>query len=354
MIGAKLARALKGKTDCCIKGMGGSLMMQEGVEISLDNKPLGVMGLLDVLPNIRRIRNIAKQQLLEIESFKPDILVTIDSFGYHRRIVQRLQQLRGTTKFVHYVAPQVWAHKEKRKFLVKKFFDRVLCILPFEVDIYQSIAMDAKYCGFPAWENLPKPASDALLQECGINPQKPIMLVMPGSRAAEVKRLVKVMAEAATKFAASSDYQIVIPVFPEFRELVAKHFGQSAILIDPTRQDVMTRASIAMIKSGTSSMELVKMAVPHVVCFKSNPLAVAIAKLIIKLKYISLINIVLDKPVVTEFIQSFYADDLVAALNDTLNRKEQIIKDFLALETLFATQEQPSQMAAEYILQLIE
>lgn len=349
-IGAKLALALRSKCDCNIIGLGGQKMKQAGVVIENDNDSLSVMGFFDVLPNLRRIAKIAKAELVRIENFAPDIVITIDSFGYHRRLVSNLQGLRPKTRFIHYVAPQVWAHKPKRKHLLKKYFDQVLCILPFELSIYHDIDFPATYCGFPAWEGLASAASDIELAALGIDAQKPILAVMPGSRPAEVKRLIRVFAKAAIEVAHKHGFQIVVPTFAQYKDLVTKHFGNEAIIIDADRKDVIARSKLALIKSGTSSMELVKLGIPHVVCFKSNALAVMIAKLLIKLKYVSLANIVLDKPVIEELIQNFDSVDLVLAIERCINNHHFQVEEFKTVVKLFETPHKPSDMAANCVL----
>ena len=309
--GAELVRALKqrdGKAQ--FRGWGGGLMAAVGVRLVRDYRESAVMGVVEVLRKAGKLlRNISFCKA-DIRSWKPDAVVLIDYPGFNLRIA-RYASRRGYKVF-WYIAPKVWATREHRVAKLRKWVDRLFVIFPFEQEYFRKRGVDAVYVGNPLVDTVAREAPAG-----GV--ARPYIALLPGSRRMEVSRTMPVFLELEKLVASSSlrDYRLVVAAAPSIDDAVyAGYLKDSSIeLVRDQTYSVLGNAAAAVIDSGTASLEAALLSVPQVVVYAMNPFSYTIARLMLKTKYISLVNIMLDKQVFEELIQKdFTAEKVLAEL----------------------------------------
>ncbi len=333
-----------------IEGWGGDNMLRENVIIHKHIRDLAFMGFVEVIKNIQTIIknfSICKKQ---IDFFHPDIIVLIDYPGFNLRMAKWAKK-RGY-KVVYYISPTIWAWNEKRVFTIKNYVDRMICILPFEKQYYSKWNYAADYVGNPSVEIIQKEKQ----KENPLKFSKKIIALLPGSRKQEIEMMLPIMLKAIEKF---KDYEIVIAQAPNLEtNLYEKylHPNSSIQLIQHQTYNILKLASAAIVTSGTATLETALFGVPQVVCYKANLFSYKIAKFLIKIKYISLVNLILEKSAVKELIQNeMTADNIYRELNLLLNddnRKKEIETDYLKLSTLLS-EGNANEKAAEIIYQSV-
>lgn len=308
--GANLIKALKQvDKNAHFRAWGGDLIAEAGATVVKHYRDLAFMGFIEVLFNLRTIlRNISFCKK-DIEAYEPDALILIDYPGFNLRIAKWAKK-RGI-KVLYYISPQIWAWKEGRIKSIKRDVDEMYVILPFEKDFYE------KKHNFPV-HFVGHPLIDAIHNRKQVDPtefrnahnldDRPIIALLPGSRKQEISKMLKVMLSVVDYF---EDYQFVIAGAPSqeasFYSEFIKH-DQVYLLLNET-YDLLSIANAALVTSGTATLETALFKVPQVVCYKGNQISYEIAKRIIKLKYISLVNLILDKPAVTELIQNEFNEE---------------------------------------------
>ena len=286
---------------------GGDLMEQVAKQKPRKHiKDLAFMGFVEVLKNIRTIfRNIkfCKQDILR---FKPDVLVLVDYPGFNLRIADWAKQ-QGI-RVIYYISPTIWAWKENRVEIVKRSIEKMFVILPFEVAVYKKHNYDADYVGHPLLDaieqeksKLPTKEDFTLENKLG---DKPIIAVLPGSRKQEIERMLSIMLNVVGDF---QEYQFVIAGTTNLpKEAYSNAIQMGIKVVFNQTYALMQHAHAGIIKSGTSTLESALFRLPQVVCYKGGAVSYSIARLVVgnRVKYISLPNLILDKPVVKELIQS--------------------------------------------------
>ena len=356
--GSNLIKALKGfDSEASIRCWGGELMRNAGGELVKNYKDLAFMGFVEIvsnLPTILRNLRFCKQDIL---SFHPDALVLIDYPGFNIRIAQwaRKQGL----KIVYYVSPQVWAWKESRVNTLKSCVDKMLVILPFEKAFYKKWNFDVDYVGHPLVEVIDGYRSDPenIFQFLVPGREDKIIALLPGSRRQEILKKLPVMLEMSRHF-------------PEYHFVVAKAPGVDASFYDGLLNNypgvssvanktyaLLMRARAACVTSGTATLETALFGVPEVICYKGSQISYRIAKKLIKVKYISLVNLIMDKSVVKELIQDdFNTSQLRVALNELLKnptKQEQLREDYAKLKSLLSEGGHASRNAARKIVEFL-
>ncbi|TNE76729.1 MAG: lipid-A-disaccharide synthase [Bacteroidetes bacterium] len=268
-------------------------------------KELAFMGFVEVLMNIRTILGNIQFCKNDILSFKPDALVLIDYPGFNLRIAEWAKE-QGIP--VHYyISPQVWAWKESRVKKIRASVDHMYVILPFEKEFYKGHNMEVEYVGHPlidAIENFKRDESGTISsfrERYGIQSDKPIIALLPGSRSQEIKVKLPIMLEAAKKY--REDYQIIIAGAPTRDEAFYRQFSSDTIISLNETYALLSNADYALVTSGTATLETALFGVPEVVCYKGSKISYLIARSLIKIKYISLVNLIMDDEVVKELIQ---------------------------------------------------
>jgi lipid-A-disaccharide synthase len=308
-LGAKLIQALRAaRPELEFAGVGGPQMAAAGVPSLFSISELAVMGILEVLPRIRHIAGLLRTTEADILARRPDVLVTIDSPGFTLRLLGRLRA--SGLKRIHYVAPQVWAWRESRVRKYPGLWDRLLCLLPFEPGFFARHGIAASFVGHPAIEAGVDQGDAAIFRaRHAIAADAPILLLLPGSRRSEVSRLLPIFGEVAQRLTARHPGLVaVVPVASAVAASVVA--GTQAWPTKPVivtdladKIDGFAAASAALTKSGTSTLELALANVPMVVAYRLHPVTALIVWATVKVKYASIVNLLLDRFLAPEFIQ---------------------------------------------------
>lgn len=305
--GSNLIKAIQEKTpEADFRFWGGDEMSKVAGKPVKHIKELAFMGFIEVVINLKTILNnikLCKQDILE---YGPDVLILIDYPGFNMRIAKWAKT--KNIKVVYYISPQIWAWKQNRGHELKKSVDKMIVILPFEKEFYKRFEMEVDYVGHPlldAIEGFRKQYKvDELKSKHNLD-AKPILAILPGSRKQEIAKKLPIMLEAAEKFQA---YQLIIAGAPsqdlEYYQSFIKNFPYLEIkLISGATYEILSIADLAMVTSGTATLETALFKVPQVVCYKGSSISYLIAKKLVKIDFISLVNLIMNKEVVKELIQ---------------------------------------------------
>jgi lipid-A-disaccharide synthase len=364
--GSNLIRELK-KADASadIRAWGGDKMQAAGATLVKHYKDLAFMGFTEVLKNLRTIFRNLDLCKTDILQYKPDALILIDYPGFNLRVAKWAKQQAlfspSGCKIIFYISPQVWAWKENRVKMMKQCIDKMLVILPFEKDFYRNKwNWEVEYVGHPLVEVV---ESFKLKVESGptFNIQHStfnIIALLPGSRKQEILKKLPIMLQVAAHF---PSYQFVVAKAPGldesfYNELLEPYQNVSSV-VNKT-YELLSTAKAALVTSGTATLETALFGVPEVICYKGNALSYQIAKRLIKIKFIGLVNLIIDKEVVKELIQ----DDLTPAnleheLNELLvneAKQKQVKEDYAALKQLLSMGGNASANAAKSIVEFLK
>lgn len=361
VLGARMIRAIKAqRPDATFAGIGGHDMAAQGLTSLFPIRSLALMGLLEVLPKVFELRSLLKQTVADIQARRPDVLVTIDSPGFTLRVLRALQPT--TLRRTHYVAPQVWAWRESRVKHYPGLWDELLCLLPFEPAFFARYNLPARFVGHPVLESGADTGDAARFRSRhSIPAAAKILTVMPGSRQTEVSRLLPILEDTIRQLP-----EPVVPVVPlagpveaVVRERTASWPVRPILVADAQdKHDAFAASAAALTKSGTSTLELALANVPMLVTYRINPVSHQIAKRLIKVKYASIVNLLLDRPVVPELLQYESRPDRLAAelgrlLTDPGAVARQRVGFAEALAMLRAPDGTPSESAAAAVLSML-
>lgn len=344
---ANLVKAWKKtSSDFTFKGWGGDRLQSQGVEILKPIKELSFMGFWEVIKNIKTIlKNFktCKQQLLE---FKPEAIVLVDFPGFNLRIAQWAKN--NGIKVIYYISPQIWAWKKGRIKKIKRYVDHMFCILPFEPEFYSQFNYPVVYEGHPLLDEI---ESFSHVSAEKSKSETPIIAILPGSRLQEVQRKLPIMLRAALKL---EGYSIVVAcsnqVDPDFYRLFE---NPKVDFVFNNTYSVLKSANLALVTSGTATLETALFDVPQVVCYKSSPISIFIAKLLVNIEYISLVNLILNRPLLTELIQEkcneerMYQELLL--LVEGQPKREEILKGYSELRGLLGNSGASERIAQKMI-----
>jgi len=360
ILAARLMRALREFGPIEFAGIGGEAMRAEGLHSLFPQADLAVMGFAEVVPRIPRILRRLKQTLADIEARKPDLIVTIDSWGFTGRVAKKLKQSGSNIPRLHYVAPMVWAWKEKRARQLAERVDRLLCLLPNEPAYFERHGLKAVHVGHPVLESSRGDGAAFRLRH-RIPADAELLCLLPGSRHSETSRLLPVF--FATARLLHPGLRLVIPSVETVYAEVAAAAAASHLPVTMVRQDekwdCFAASDGAMAASGTVALELAVAGVPMVIAYKVAPATAMIVRRLLTVKYVSLLNLLVDRPVVPEFLQENCTPSLLAAalrplLQDGPERKAQLAGAKEALAALGVEGESPSRRAARQALAMIE
>ncbi len=300
--GANLMKALlKYDEQADFRFFGGEKMAAVGGCLVKHYKEMAFMGFVEVLANLQTVLANLKKCKADVLDFRPDVLVLIDFPGFNLKIAEYAK--KQGIKVCYYISPKVWAWNQKRVLKIKKVVDQLYCILPFEVDFYQKWGMQVHYVGNPLLDEIARFEADPTFREKnGLQDQK-IVALLPGSRKQEIERLLPEMLAVAKHFAG---YHFVVAAAPNFEEAYYRSFGMpdNVSLVFGQTYQLLAQAQLAIVASGTATLETALFAVPQVVVYKGGALTIAIGRMLIKIKFISLVNLILDRALVTELIQA--------------------------------------------------
>jgi len=389
--GSNLIKELKRSDPATsVRCWGGDLMQAAGGQLVRHYKDLAYMGFTEVLMNLRTIfRNLdfCKKDILE---YRPDALILIDYPGFNLRIAKWARSQHPNFKIIYYISPQVWAWKEGRVRQIRENVDKMLVILPFEKEFYQKWNYAVEYVGHPLVEvidrfraesaatapslhfsspvstqppaSLVSPSSVPTYPPASPTPgpapaPRPVIALLPGSRKQEILKKLPVMLEVSRYF---PDYQFVVAQAPGqdeafYSSLLAPYPNVSSVCNQTYA--LLLQARAACVTSGTATLETALFGVPEIVCYKGSSISYQIAKRLIRVKYISLVNLIMDKLVVKELIQDeLTPENLRRELEDLLHNsihRQQLQKDYQALKELLSQGGHASANAAASILRFL-
>ena len=334
--GSNLMKAILAKDPTAeIRFWGGDLMQSVGGTLVKHYRDLAFMGFAEVIMNLRTILgniSVCKKDILQ---FQPDTLIYIDYPGFNMRIAKWAKKLGILNQY--YISPQIWAWKENRIKDIKRDMDKMYVILPFEKDFYEKKHnFSVEFVGHPlidAISNRDKTSFEKFTSENKLS-QKPIIALLPGSRKQEIEKMLSIMLSVVDKF---SDYQFVIAGAPSQEYDFYKQFltTENVNFVSNKTYDLLSVSHAALVTSGTATLETALFKVPQIVCYKANRISYEIAKRIITLKFISLVNLIMDKEVVKELIQKeLNSKNLESELNKIIsgNQRQEMLSQYEILE----------------------
>jgi lipid-A-disaccharide synthase len=352
--GSNLIKELK-KLDrtADIRCWGGDLMQQAGAHLVKHYRDLAFMGFVEVVRNLSTILKNLKFCKEDILQFKPDALILIDYPGFNLRIAKWAKQ-QGF-KVIYYISPQVWAWKENRVTEMKKNIDKMIVIIPFEREYFKNKwQWEVEYVGHPLAEEAERHKSQGTTNKLS---DKPIVALLPGSRKQEISKKLPIMLEV-TKF--FPHHQFIVAEAPsiedEFYQNFTKQYSNVSAVKNQT-YNLLSQAKAAAVTSGTATLETALFGVPEVVCYKGSSISYQIAKRVIRVKYMSLVNLIMDRAVVKELIQNDLTEhNLKHELQELLKNEKRINdikKDYAELKTILSEGGNASANAARSIIDFL-
>lgn len=347
---------LDGQAD--IRCWGGDKMQQAGATLVKHYRELAFMGFIEVLANLSTILQNLRFCKADISAFNPDVIILIDYPGFNLRIAKWAKA--SGHRVVYYISPQVWAWKESRVKLIRKTVDRMLVILPFEKEFYAKWRYDVEYVGHP----LVHVVEDALRNDFTLPQEiasplnaKNVVAILPGSRKQEVAMKLPIMLKVTRHF---PDHHFIIAKAPsledEFYRPFLEQFNQVRAIRNRT-YELLMKSKGAMVTSGTATLETALFGVPQVVCYKGSNLSYQIARRLVRVKYISLVNLIMDRPIVKELIQDEMTEEnLTKELHKVLKDAGEISKmksDYMQLRQLLGGHGNASATAARTIVDFV-
>lgn len=366
-LGARLMKALKEllpDTPLLFSGVGGERMQKEGMTSLFPMTELSIMGFAEIIPHIPHLLRRIRQTAQDIRQKQPDIVITIDAPEFCFRVVKTLRKAKETLPCVHYVAPSVWAYRPKRVKKLAALYNHILALLPFEPPYFEKEGLPCTFVGHSIVEEATTQGDREYFRIQYQIPDHGIVLtLMPGSRESEFKRLWPIFAETAMLLShRAAPLYLVIPTVNKLKEIVE---AAAATLPLPTyvisdhheKSHALAASDVALVKSGTGTFDVAIQKVPMVVAYKVKPFTAWLARRLLKVPFVNLINLVSGHAVIPEFLQeqclpNLLVEALETLLKDPEARNHQNTASFAVLEQLgFGKNPSPSQNAAKILLQ---
>lgn len=328
--GANLMKEIKClDTNANFRFCGGDLMLHQSKNICLHVKQMSFMGFIEVLMNIRTISKNMKQVKKDIESYNPDALILIDYPGFNLRMAEFANRLN--LKVHYYISPKVWAWKSSRIKKIKAFVNQLYLILPFEEAFYKTHNYQAKYVGNPLLDAISEWKTK---EQTPIKTEKEIIALLPGSRKMEVENMLPIMLKSVENIKGKTI--VIAGVTTLSKSLYEKINSEGHQIVFDNTYQLLSQAHAAIVTSGTATLETALFNVPQVVCYKAHPLTIWIAKQLVKIKYISLVNLIMNEEVVKELIQNnLNPKTIYKELKQIIqgNKREEMLSKYKVLNT---------------------
>jgi lipid-A-disaccharide synthase len=358
MYAARLATALKKRADLEIFGMGGPQMRAAGVDIVTDYSEVSVVGITEILSHLPSLIRAMRRLVAEAERRKPAFAILTDFPGFHLRLARKLKR-RGI-KNVYYICPQFWAWRPWRVRIVHRRFAQALCIFPFEEKFYGDVGVPVKFIGHPLVGAVHTSLDrQAFFREQNLDPQKKLVTILPGSRAAELCQHLPILLEACQRILRQSPTQFVLAAAPGANIATLREAWPPQLpleIVVGQTYNALAAADAAIVSSGTATIEAALLDVPMVVVYRVTPLTALLAKPLVRTPFFSMVNLIAGKRAVLELIQNDFTPDRVATeilrlLNDQRAR-ESLRRDLVEVRLRLGP---PGavERAADAILQLI-
>ena len=315
------------------KAWGGDRLQAQGVQLEQHISAMSFMGFLEVLQNLATIRRQFKQLQKSLLAQKPDLLVLVDYPGFNLRMAKWAHD--HGIKVLYYISPTVWAWKQNRVYTIQKYVSKMYCILPFEPAFYARFGIEAAYFGHPLQDEIERYRYS---KQAPFSSEKPILALLPGSRPQELAKKLPLMLAAAAQF--KDTHQIVVACAHSIPKAVYESYcvHNDVFLSEAHTYDVLSKAELALVTSGTATLETALFSVPQVVCYKGSALSIWLARKLVKIKYISLVNLILDKSAVPELIQQDCTiENMQIALQEILpgqKKREEQLANYAQLQGL--------------------
>ena len=314
-------------SNAVFRGWGGDLMKKEGVELVKHYREHNYMGFWEVIKQLKTILSNIKSCKKDIEDFSPDGLILVDFPGFNLRIAKHFSN--KDFPVLYYISPKVWAWKENRVEQIKKHVSQLYVILPFEVEFFKNHGIKVNYVGHPLVNHIDDFKNNNAIDKKEFlklysKDNKPIIALLPGSRHQEISKKLPIMLNAANNF--SKNYSVVIGGLNDFKELyhsIIKEDDNVSVIYNDT-YNLINNAHAALVTSGTATLETALFNVPQVVCYKTSWISYVIGKALVKIKFISLVNLILNNESVKELIQSdLNKENLTIELSNILNENHR-------------------------------
>ncbi len=357
-LGADLARALKARNPgIVLAGVGGAQMAEEGIVSQADISGLAVLGFVDGLLAYSRVKRAVAATVDAILKAKPDVVVLIDSWGFTLRVALGVRAAAPEIKLVKYIGPQVWATRPGRAKTLAAAVDHLICIHDFETPYYAPYGLACTVCGHPALGRFKPGDGAALRAREGFTDRENIILVLPGSRASEIRRVGPTLWQAAELLDRDRDVRIIVVAAGSVRKQVVEQAPAAVRILDEReKEDAFAAATVALAASGTVTTEVALQGTPLVIGYKLGWITWAIARaFLFKGKYATLMNVAADAEVAPEFIQTrFTAENIATAaaplLDDPAAREEQVRRQDEALAKMGRGGTPAAEIAADAVL----
>ena len=368
VLGGKLIDAIKEQDpNAEFYGIGGAVMIKAGLNSLFPMDELTVIGIWEAVMRLPQLLKIRKGIIYEIEKIQPDAVITIDFPDFNFALARKIRANPNVkTKIIHYVAPTVWAWRPGRAKEVAKYLDAMICLFPFEPELFKKHKLPSIFVGHPITQDDPSSGSGAEFKRTHqISDDVKLLGLFFGSRQSELHNNAKVITETATYIKEQlDDVHLVVPTLESLEYEILNILNDVNITTyvesDYSKKwDAMAACDAAIAVSGTVGLELAYAGVPHVVVYKAHPLTYLMVRLLVKVKYAHLANIILNKPLIPEFLQMRCKSELISAevikqLNDESIAKN-MEPDFVEIRKALGSEneEKPSMKAARYILSII-
>lgn len=329
LLGARLVQAMRSSQQPLhVLGVGGPLLEAQGMELVHHIRDFNVMGMVEVISQLWRLRAQFHELRRAVAAAKPDAIVLIDAPDFNMRFARSLRPLGIPT--IYYVSPQVWAWRRKRARLLAQWVDHLMVLFRFEETIYRDLGLPTTWVGHPLVDEVRSIQPDpALLEPLGLSPEKPLIVLAPGSRSSVVRRLLPVMAQVARRRGDRWQFVLTRAHSIDAQEISGLLADAPVTMVDCDMRRMLAHATAAVVASGTATLETALMKVPMIVGYKMNPLSHLLAKSLVRLPHIAMVNIVLQKAVVPELIQGAFEVDRVIALLDQIVSTGPIRRDMI-------------------------
>ena len=365
ILGARLMAGINRAANTPVQfvGVGGERMEKEGLETLFSMTELSVMGVAEIVPHLPRLLRRISDTARAIRDVAPDVIVTIDAPAFCFRVLKRLRN--STIPKVHYVAPTVWAWRPGRARKIVSLVDHLMVLLPFEPPYFEAVGLSTTFVGHPVLESDTGQADGRRFRLAhNIAPDVPLLCLLPGSRRGELAKLLPPFKEAVQRLASKfSNLRVVLPTLTDLAPALRLEVQswQMPITVVEGEQDkfsAMAAADVALAASGTVALELALLGVPNVIAYRLNPITAAIVARLIKVKYVNLVNLLVDRLVVPEYLQAECRGDLLSdAVEQLLTDKNAADAQKTAMDAAVALLSSgttsPSDKAAATVLNLI-
>ncbi len=364
-IGSKLMMSIMDNSQEELKfnGIGGTLMAKAGLKSLFPIQEINLMGFLEILPHIFRIKKLIDKTVDDIIAKNPKVVITIDSPGFTYRVAKEVKKIAPHIKLIHIVAPSVWAYKPSRAKKYAKVYDKLLTMLPFEPDYFIKEGLSSEFVGYFALEQHFYRGSIKLRKELNISDDVKVIAITPGSRPGEILRHMPIIRESLDRITLTHNIKVIF-IQPNDTniQLISKFLSGAKFnyIFSTDRLKAFAVSHCALAKSGTNTLEISASNTPMIIGYKLNPISFLLLRMMIKVKFASIVNIIAGREVIPEYIQSdFTVNNIVLALSELISNSKKTSSQLQQVTKILNSiglnwQETPSQKAAKIIINYLK